>query len=145
MTTADWDKQMEPYMDALYQAKEKGQVRAVGVSCHDLGAMKTAAECPWVDVLLARINPQGVKMDGTTDEVVSVLRRTKENGKVVIGMKIYGEGQLAKQANQRDHCIRFAQQLGLIDCMTIGFEKPEEIDETLGLIDKYPAAKVVTG
>ena len=34
---------MEPYMEALSGAKEKGQVRSVGVSCHDLGALKTAA------------------------------------------------------------------------------------------------------
>ena len=81
-------------------------------------------------------------MDGTPEEVVGVLRRAKENGKALIGMKIYGEGQLAKQAEQRDACLKFAQNLGLLDCMTIGFEKPEYIDETLRLMNKYPAAEV---
>ena len=75
--------------------QEKKRIRAVGVSCHNLGAMKTAAKCPWVDVVLARINPEGTKMDGTVDEVVEVLREMKKNGKAVIGMKIYGEGKLA--------------------------------------------------
>ena len=142
MTDADWDKQLVPYMDALSEAKEKKQVRAVGVSCHDLNALKTAAECPWVDVVLARINPRGAKMDGTTDEVVPVLRRIKQNGKALIGMKIYGEGTLAREKNE---CIRFAQNLGLLDCMTIGFEKPGEIDETLSLMHSYPAAKISVG
>ena len=32
---------------------------AVGVSCHDHGALKRAAELPWVDVILARINHRG--------------------------------------------------------------------------------------
>jgi aryl-alcohol dehydrogenase-like predicted oxidoreductase len=135
----EWVDELVPYMDALDEAKKKGQVRAVGVSCHDLGAMQAAAECPWVDVLLARINHKGVKMDGTTEEVTEVLRRTKENGKAVIGMKIYGEGQLAEE---RDECIRFAQGLGLIDAMTVGALTPAEMDETLRLIAKYPAAKV---
>ena len=81
-------------------------------------------------------------MDGTTDEVVPVLRRIKENGKALIGMKIFGEGTLV---GEKDECIRFAQNLGLLDCMTIGFEKPGQIDETLGLISKYPAATISVG
>ncbi len=136
MTSAGWDREMEVYMEALNEAKEKGQVRAVGVSCHDLGAMKTAAQCPWVDVLLARINPKGNKMDGSPEEVIEVLRQTKANGKAVLGMKIFGEGTLA---HQREDCIRFAQELGLIDAMTIGFEEPEQVDDVLRLIAKYPA------
>jgi aryl-alcohol dehydrogenase-like predicted oxidoreductase len=144
MMSTHWDKELAPYLDALQEAKEKGRIRAVGVSCHHFGAMETAVESPWVDVLLARINPRGVKMDGTTEEVVGVLRRAKENGKAVIGMKIYGEGQLAKQESERDACMKFAQNLGLIDCMTIGFEKPAYIDETLRLMQKYPAANVAS-
>jgi aryl-alcohol dehydrogenase-like predicted oxidoreductase len=140
MTTPEWPEQMAPYMEALAEAKEKKQVRAVGVSCHDLGAMKTAATCPWVDVVLARINMVGgkrVRMDGTVEEVVEVLRDIKANGKAVIGMKILGEGVLA---DQKEECIRFAQNLGLIDTMTIGFEAPEQVDEILKLVAQYPAA-----
>ena len=139
MSTHKWDKELRPYMDALMEAKDKKQIRAVGVSCHDFGAMETAVTCPWVDVVLARINPGGVKMDGTPEEVTGVLRRLKQNGKAVIGMKIFGEGQLA---GRKEECVRFAQNLGLLDAMTIGFEKPEQIDDMLALIHKYPAAKV---
>jgi aryl-alcohol dehydrogenase-like predicted oxidoreductase len=139
MRATEWPDDLAPYMEALNEAKKKKQVRAVGVSCHHLGALKTAATHPWVDVILARINPHGVKMDGTTEEVVSVLKTAKENGKAIIGMKIFGEGQLVEK---KQECIRFAQELGLLDTMTIGFEKTEYIDETLSLMDKYPAAKV---
>jgi aryl-alcohol dehydrogenase-like predicted oxidoreductase len=138
-TKREWVKELAPYMDALSEAKDKEQVRAVGVSCHDYGAMEAAAESPWVDVVLARINHKGVKMDGTPEEVTRVLRKMKDNGKAVIGMKIYGEGQLAEE---RDECIRFAQGLGLLDAMTVGAETPEQMDETLRLIAKHPAAKV---
>lgn len=139
MSTEKWVDQLRPYMDALDDAKAKGKVKAVGVSCHNFAALKAAAECPWVDVVLARINPHGVKMDAPTDQVVPVLRRIKENGKAVIGMKILGEGKLA---SQKEECIKFAQDLGLIDAMTIGFEKPQYVDEVLNLVGKYPAAKV---
>jgi aryl-alcohol dehydrogenase-like predicted oxidoreductase len=145
MTIEKWDKYLEPYMEALTEAKEKKLVRAVGVSCHDRGALEEAAKCPWVDVVLARINLQGgpkVMMDGTTEEIVETITRIKKAGKTVIGMKIFGEGRLAER---KEECIKFAQGLGLLDAMTIGFHKPEQIDEVLALLEKYPAAKVTTG
>jgi aryl-alcohol dehydrogenase-like predicted oxidoreductase len=141
LTIADWEEQMKPYMEVLSDAKEKGQIRAVGCSCHDLGAMQTAAAAPWVDVILARINMKGGKtkeamMDGTREEVEAVLRTAKQNGKAVIGMKIFGEGHLS---DRRDACIKYAQELGLLDAMTIGFHKAEQIDDVLRLMHKYPA------
>lgn len=135
-----WVAEMQPYMDVLSELKSKKKVRAVGVSCHNLGAVETAASLPWVDVILARINPRGASMDAPTDRVVPVLKKARENGKAIIGMKIYGAGDLT---NRKEECIQFAQNLGLLDCMTIGAEKPEHMDETLRLIAKFPAAKML--
>lgn len=137
-----WDQQMGPYMDVLNDAKAKGRIRAVGCSCHDLRAMQTAAATPWVDVILARINMQGgkeVMMDGSREEVEAVLRTARQNGKAIIGMKIFGEGRLA---DQRDACMKYAQGNGLLDAMTIGFQAPEQIDDVLHLMHKYPARPV---
>jgi 1-deoxyxylulose-5-phosphate synthase len=143
LTKPGWDEQMAPYMDVLSEAKAKGQIRALGCSCHDLRAMKTAAVSPWVDVMLARINMQGgkeVMMDGSRAEVEDVLRTARNNGKAIIGMKIFGEGRLAEQ---RDACMKYAQESQLLDAMTIGFHTPEQIDDVLGLMHKYPARALV--
>jgi aryl-alcohol dehydrogenase-like predicted oxidoreductase len=143
LTKSGWDRQMGPYMDVLNEAKAKGQVKAVGCSCHDLGAMKTAAALPWVDVMLARTNMKGGKevlMDGSRPEIETVLRTARQNGKAVIGMKIFGEGRLV---DQRDACIQYAQEAGLLDAMTIGFHKPEQIDDVLRLMHKYPVRPLV--
>jgi aryl-alcohol dehydrogenase-like predicted oxidoreductase len=142
MTVRNWDHQLQPYMEALSEAKQRRQVRAVGVSCHDLGALNRAAETPWVDVVLARINPRGSHMDGTPQEVTAALRRIKQAGKAVIGMKIFGEGDLVAH---KEECMRFAQGLGLLDAMTIGFQRPEQVDDTLGLMARHPAAPITTG
>ncbi len=139
VTTENWDQELEPYMKTLSEAKQKGTIRAAGVSCHGLEALKKAAEHPWVDVLLARINPKGAKMDAPVDEVLPVLRRAKANGKVLLGMKIYGEGTLS---HMKDECMKFAQGLGLIDAMTVGAESTAEIDESIRLMAKYPAGPV---
>jgi 1-deoxyxylulose-5-phosphate synthase len=138
-----WDEQMGPYMDVLNDEKAKGRIKAVGCSCHDFGAMQTAANTPWVDVILARINMQGgkeVMMDGTREEVEGVLRTARKNGKAVIGMKIFGEGRLA---DQRDACMKYAQRNGLLDAMTIGFHEPVQIDDVLRMMHKYPASPLV--
>lgn len=134
-----WDQHMQPYMEVLSEEKIQGRVRAVGCSCHDLRALTTAAASSWVDVILARINMKGGKevlMDGSREEVESVLRTARQNGKAIIGMKIFGEGRLA---DQRDACMKYAQGLGLLDAMTIGFHAPEQIDDVLRLMHKYPA------
>ena len=52
-------------------------------------------------------------------------------------MKIYGEGKLA---GMKEKCIRFAQNLGLLDSMTVGAMSPGEMDETLRLVSRFPAA-----
>jgi hypothetical protein len=82
---------------------------------------------------------KAVMMDGSREEVESVLRTARANGKAVIGMKIFGEGRLS---DQREACMKYAQELGLLDAMTIGFHTPEQIDDVLRLMHKYPAKAV---
>ena len=105
--------------------------------------MQTAAVTPWVDVILARINMKGgkeVMMDGSREEVEVVsCSWPRTTAKPIIGMKIFGEGRLA---DQRDACMKYAQELGLLDAMTIGFHTPEQIDDVLRLMHKYPAKAV---
>lgn len=133
----EWTEEMKPYMEVLSEAKAKGTIKAVGVSCHDFGAMQTAAELPWVDVMLARLNPFGVMCDSTPEAVLALLQQAKANGKAIIGMKIYGEGKLVEK---REECMRYAQSCGVFDAMTIGMMTPEEVDENLALMARFPAA-----
>jgi len=67
---------------------------------------------------------------------VPVLQEAKANGKAIIGMKIYGEGTLV---NMKEECMRYAQNLGLLDTMTIGAESQEQVRENLDLMARFPA------
>lgn len=131
---SEWEDAMKPYMEVLSEYKDKGVIKTLGVSCHDYGAMETAVKCDWVDVLLARINPKGVRCDGSAKEVLKVLRTGKKNGKFIIGMKIYGDGQLS---DERENCMKFAQECGVLDSMTIGINNLQQIDDNLNLFNKY--------
>lgn len=132
MHSGDWAEQLKPCMDVLAEAKQKGLIRAHGVSCHNLDAMKVASEHPWVDVMLSRINPFGLHMDGTQDEVVGVLKRACDNGKGMLGMKVAGEGKCVDRLTES---LRYVLGLGCIHGITIGFIKPEEVDDTCNRIE----------
>jgi predicted aldo/keto reductase-like oxidoreductase len=136
MMDADWPQKKKGAMAVLSEAKEKGTIRAHGVSCHTLGALKTAAATDWVDVDLARLNPVGAQMDASPRDVIPVLREMKTKGKGVIGMKILGAGQLRDRV---DEALQFALAQDVLDCFTIGAENQREL---LDLTNRIPAASV---
>jgi aryl-alcohol dehydrogenase-like predicted oxidoreductase len=134
LTEGDWPERYKGVMDVFSEAKEKGIIRAHGCSCHSIEALRAAAQSAWVEVDLARINPIGSHMDAPPQEVVSVLREMKSQGKGIIGMKILGQGDLR---NRVDDAIRYALSLGVLDAFTIGAESRSEQQD---LITKIAAA-----
>lgn len=137
MTDTKWPNTFKRIRDELSEMKSKGAVRAVGISCHDLGAMKVAATHPWVDVLLARINNVGkeAEMDASPEEVATVLKQARKNGKVVLGMKIFGAGKLVK-AEQKDASLKYVLGNKLVDAITVGMMRPAEVDDTIERMNK---------
>jgi predicted aldo/keto reductase-like oxidoreductase len=137
MMDAEWPKAFERIRDELSQMKDKGAVRAVGVSCHDFGALKVAAAHPWVDVVLARINNRGTEayMDASVPEVTAVLKQARANGKVVLGMKIFGGGKLVTPA-EKDASLKYVFENDLVDAITVGTLSPEQVDDTIERVNK---------
>lgn len=133
MVNGKWTTEFKQYMDALSEAKSKGIVKAVGISCHNMDAMKEAAVNPWVDVLLARINHHGAKMDGTPDEVMQVLKTAKLNGKGVMGMKVFGCGELTTD-EAREKSLQYVLKSGNVHCMTLGLESTEQVDDAVSRV-----------
>ena len=134
LTRADWPQAYAGVMDVLEKKQEQGIIRAHGVSCHDFGAFQTAAETPWVDVVLARINYAGKNMDGPPEKIIPVIERMDEAGIGVYGMKVVGCGDLGD--NARD-AIHFVLDLPAIDAITIGMRNRREIDDNLGHIQEH--------
>ncbi|MCX7046670.1 MAG: aldo/keto reductase [Candidatus Sumerlaeota bacterium] len=135
MQNDKWTDQHKRIMDELSELKSKKTVLAVGVSCHHLGALKMAAEHPWVDLIFARINNKSAKMDGPAEEVSKVLLKARANGKAVVGMKIFGEGTLI-QPEQKDASLQYVISNRLVDAMTIGMLKVSEVDDNIERINK---------
>ncbi|RPI25002.1 MAG: aldo/keto reductase [Acidobacteria bacterium] len=138
MMDSQWPQTYARIRDELSGLKQKRMVRAVGVSCHDFGALKVAAADPWVDVILARINHKGgaaYSMDGTAAEVSDVLRTARKNGKAILGMKIFGAGKLV-EPQEKDASLKYVLGNGLVDAMTIGMLSTGQVDDTVERISR---------
>ncbi len=134
MTRGSWAADMRPVMDVLEEAKRRGRVRAVGISCHGLEPLAASVDSDWIDVQLVRINPFGAKMDGKPEEVAPLLKQMHAKGRGVLGMKIYGEDGLGSR-QKRLESLKYVLGLGSVDAFTIGFRTIQELDETLELIE----------
>ena len=136
MTDTEWNIKKQGAMDVLSKAREDGIIRAHGVSCHTLGALETAANSDWVQIDLARINPYGAMMDADVPTVEIILKRMHEDGKGVVGMKIFGGGRLVDKI---DECLKFVLGLDFVDAFTIGQENEKQM---LDLVKRIPEASI---
>lgn len=143
-----WPTELSDYMNTLAKLKKKGLIRAHGLSCHSLAALKTSVNESWVDSVHARINPYAAKMDVKKVEdvpnVAAVLKAIRKQGKAVIGMKILGEGTFRDSDEKRDKSIRYALQSGCVDAMVVGFEKVNEIEDFAARVRKVPLKATVS-
>ena len=139
MTSGQWTDNWKRVMDAFSEAKEKKWIRAKGVTCHTLPALRSAVATDWTEVHQVRVNPQGAFTDserngwGTGADIAPVIDQIKtmhEKGRGVIGMKICGNGTF-RNADDREKSIRFAMSHPEIDAVVIGFKNRKEIDEAI--------------
>ncbi len=141
MIKGNWTDGWKRIMDAFDEAKEKKWIRAKGVSCHSLPALRAATASDWTEVHLVRVNPQGAHVDGQAEEVwdngrrdpapvLAELKTMRAKGRGVIGMKIIGNGDFT-QAEDREKSIRFAMSRPELDAVVIGFKNKAEIDEAI--------------
>lgn len=140
MVKADWHEEMKKQMDILSELKQKGLIRAHGVSCHSLPALEQAAVNPWVDVVHTRINAYGDHMDDTPEIVVPVLEKMHQSGKGIIGMKLVGAGNFRHDPAKRMESAKFVLKTGVVDCMIVGFESIAELDDFTTMVAKIEKA-----
>ena len=142
--TSTWTDERRKLMDALDEAQQKGKLRAKGVSCHALPALRVAAQSNWVQVNLVRVNPQAVHIDGETPKwdapgnnitpVMEQIKKMDANGHGIIGMKLIGNGDFVN-ADDREKAIRYAMAQSEIDAVVIGCKSTAEIDEAITRIN----------
>jgi aryl-alcohol dehydrogenase-like predicted oxidoreductase len=133
LTETNWTERFRPTMDVISEAQQKGLIRAHGVSCHSIGALRTAAREPWVQVMLSRVNPIGSHMDADPKTVVDTLWEGRAAGKGIVGMKILGQGDMR---HRQDEALKYALSLNLLHAFTIGAENAAEQQDLIDRISR---------
>jgi aryl-alcohol dehydrogenase-like predicted oxidoreductase len=138
-----WSDEYKSLQDGFSEAKSKKVILAHGASVHGLPALRTFPGNRWLDIAMIRMNHNGTRMDidnvresdapGDVDEVVAHTKKVHAQGMGVISMKLCGEGRFTR-SEDRDAAMKFAMNLGCVDCVTIGFKNTAEIDDAIARI-----------
>ena len=122
---------------------------------HGLPALRLVPGDKWLEIAMIRMNHNGTRMDGPSGadfvtpgnvaEVVQHVKQVKSEGMGVISMKLAGDGTFT-QRDDRQKAVRFAFRNAGVDCVTIGFKSPQELEEAfdnINLAYAYSATKRV--
>jgi aryl-alcohol dehydrogenase-like predicted oxidoreductase len=136
--TATWPADTGRWQDGILEAQSRKVVRTHGASVHGLPALRRVPGNAWLDVAMIRMNHTGKSMDaedydtqgpGSVPEVVSHVHEVHNQGMGVISMKLAGEGTFDRE--DRRKAMRFAFRNAGVDCVTVGYKSPAEIDEAI--------------
>jgi aryl-alcohol dehydrogenase-like predicted oxidoreductase len=133
VTEPDWTTRFRGVMDVFEEARQRGKIRAQGVTCHSFPALQAAAASPWVDFNQVRFNPMESHMDADVDTAKALFKKMRASGQGMIGMKVVGQGDIIKghKALTPEACYRFQIESGATDAFVVGVEKIEHIDQML--------------
>ena len=130
-----WTEEFSSQMESLETLKREGLIRAHGISSHSNAGTERFAEVEWGDVIMVRINSEGVAMDGRgPNAVAEAVRTTKlvhDAGKGIIAMKVLGQGEGGMPADpeMRRRSTAFVTQLDCVNNMIVGFTDMAHIPE----------------
>lgn len=136
--TATWPADTARWQDAILEIQSRKVVLSHGASVHGLPALRKVPGNDWLQVAMIRVNHTGKSMDaedyatqglGNVPEVVSRVQEVRKQGMGVISMKLAGEGTFDRE--DRRKAMRFAFRDAGVDCVTVGYKAPAEIDEAI--------------
>jgi 1-deoxyxylulose-5-phosphate synthase len=136
--TATWPADTARWQDGILELQSRKAVLAHGASVHGLPALRRVPGNSWLEVAMIRMNHAGKSMDaedyatqgpGNVPDVVAHVKKVREEGMGVISMKLAGEGTFDHE--DRRKAMRFAFRNAGVDCVTVGYKSPAEIDEAI--------------
>src|SRR5580765_64017 len=136
--TATWPADTARWQDAVLEVQSRKVVLSHGASVHGLPALRQVPGNKWLQLAMIRVNHTGKSMDaedyatqgpGNVPEVVTRVKEVRKEGMGVIAMKLAGEGTFDRE--DRRKAMKFAFQNAGVDCVTVGYKSPAEIDEAI--------------
>lgn len=110
----------------LCDYKQKGLIKAIGVSTHHAGTVRVAGSRDDVDVIHPLINMAGTGiLGGTVEDMASAIAAASLHGKGIYAMKALAGGSLLERM---DEAFKFVMGLPGIDTVVVGMVSEAEVD-----------------
>jgi aryl-alcohol dehydrogenase-like predicted oxidoreductase len=120
-------------LEYYISAKEKGLIRAVGVSTHNVEVVEACAEMPEIDVIHPLINKKGLGIgDGTLEQMLAAVSKAYYAGKGIYSMKPLGGGNLL---NDFEDSLKFVLDLPYVHSIALGMQSVEEVIMNVALFN----------
>lgn len=117
----------------LQKQKERGVIRAIGVSTHFVACVAAAPRFPMIDVIHPLINLTGIGIqDGTREAMEAAIRAARDMGIGIFAMKPLGGGHLISDSVA---ALRYAIANPLLDSVALGMQTIEEIDANVAAFE----------
>lgn len=105
--------------------KEKGRIKAVGVSTHNIEVVEVCSEMPEIDVIHPLVNMKGLGIgDGDINQMLAAVEKAFKAGKGIYSMKPLGGGNML---SEYDKCMKFVLEIPYINSVAVGMQSQEEV------------------
>ena len=112
-------------IEYLLKMKEKGIIRAFGISTHRVEAVRDSLDFPEIDIVFPIINYTGIGIeDGSRKDMEEAVNLAHSAGKGIMGMKPLGGGNLLADT---DACFDYVLGLEFVDSIAMGMQNTDEV------------------
>lgn len=126
-------------VEYFLKAKEKGLIRAFGISTHRVSGAIAAKEIKEIEIIHPIVNKYGIGIhDGSIYDMINVLEEINNLGKGIYAMKPLGGGHLIKNIEE---AFNFVKEITCLHSIAIGMQSRDEIDANIQLINQSYISK----
>lgn len=112
-------------VEEMVEAKQRGLIRALGISTHSVRGLRAATGVPEFDVIHPLINMRGIGIrDGTVEDMKAAIAGACAAGKGLYGMKALGGGNLI---NVKQAAFDFALSVPGLASVAVGMQTVAEV------------------
>jgi uncharacterized protein len=120
-------------LEYFIRAKEKGYIRAVGISTHNIAAVEAVLRYPEIQIIHPILNIAGLGItDGSKEEMLQAIENAAKAGKGIYSMKALGGGNLIHSSKE---CFDFVLGNQNIHSVAVGMQSKAEIINNIAVFE----------
>jgi aryl-alcohol dehydrogenase-like predicted oxidoreductase len=130
----------------LQEAKEKGWIRHIGLSAHEVPMVQAISAYAEIEVVLAALNAAGKSMrkSGTREDMEQALQRCHDAGQGVYIMKPFARGRLHDDENKNEElapeqvepALAYLYGLPFVDSAIPGMRSVRHVEQCCEIVER---------